>query len=49
MCAGNINPFQARPFECARFLIFAVRVLPRDHVSERIFEKDQLQAEIWPF
>ena len=23
--------------------------LPRDHVSERILEKDQLEAEIWPF
>ena len=43
------NPFQARPFKSARFRIFAVRGPPRDHVSERIFEKDQLEAEIWPF
>ena len=44
-----LNPFQARPFECAEFLLFAVRVGPGDHVSERILEKDQLEAEIWPF
>ena len=42
------NPFQARPFECAEFLIFAVRVHPRDHVSEIILEKDPLEAEISP-
>ena len=28
---------------------FAVRGLPRDYVSERILEKDQLEAEILPF
>ena len=46
---SSINPFQARPFECAEFLIFAVRVHPRDHVSEIILEKDPLEAEISPF
>ena len=30
-------------------LNFAVRGPPKDHVSERILEKDQLEAEIWPF
>ena len=44
-----LNPFQARPFECAEFSIFAVRGATRDHISERTFKKDQLEAEIWSF
>ena len=42
------HPFQARPFECADFLIFAARVRPGDHVSEGILEKVQIEADIWP-
>ena len=42
-------PIETKPFEFAEFKIFAVRGPPKDHVSEGILEKDQLEAEIWLF